>query len=329
MSTQITIIGVGQIGTSVGLALERYEGKFLRVGHDIDSGITNKAKKMGALDKVAFNLLAAVEDADIVVMALPVDQVRETLSLIAAELKEGVVVLDTSPVRGDPTGWADELLPKGRHYVGFTPLLSPLYLHDVTSGVDSAHADLFDHGLIAISATPETVSAAMRTASDLAELLKATPLFADIMEVDGYMAALHLMPQLIAGALSQATTSQPGWHEGRKFAGRAYAQVSSSITNLDEPVGLATTAVLNKQNTVRVLDGMIAELQTLRDEIEAGDHETLEKHLQKARGGRQRWWADRGAANWIGENIPKMDIAGARPSLFGRLIPERKRPDEG
>jgi prephenate dehydrogenase len=231
-------------------------------------------------------------------------------------------------VRSGPTGWADELLLDGRHYVGFTPLLSPLYLHDVTGGVGSAHADLFDHGLIAISATPETVSAAMKIASDLAELLKATPLFSDIMEVDGYMAALHVMPQLIAGALSQTTTSQPGWHEGRKFAGRAYAQASSSITNLDEPVGLAAAAVLNKQNTVRVLDGMMASLQALRDEIENGDHETLEKHLQKAREGRQQWWADRGAANWAGENIPEMDIAAARPKLFGRLIPERKRPEE-
>ena len=75
MTTNITFIGLGQIGTSVGLALAKQGKKFYRVGHDIDSGRTNQAKKMGALEKVSFNLPSAVSEADIVFLGLPVDQI--------------------------------------------------------------------------------------------------------------------------------------------------------------------------------------------------------------------------------------------------------------
>ncbi len=328
MTTKITIIGMGQIGTSIGLALENYKETYLRIGHDIEVSYANKAKKMGAVDKVVLNLFSAIRNVDIVLLALPIDQVRETLELIGEELREGTVVLDTSPIRDAPTKWADELLPETVQYAGFTPLLSPLYLHEEGGGIENAHPDLFDHGLIAITSSPNIASSAPNTAAKLAKYLKATPLFAEKLEVDSYMAALHVIPQLISSVLSKTTTHSSGWQEGRKFAGKPYAQVTNPIASQDNPTGLASAAVLNKDNTLRILDDILKELQNLRNEIEKEDLEAIEKYLTQAREGREKWWAERGAANWAGVNFPKLDddLGGFKP--FGRFRTKRKKREK-
>jgi prephenate dehydrogenase len=179
---------------------------------------------MGALDKSPFSIPNAVADADIVLLAVQMDAVRDLLALIAPELKSGAVVLDTAPVRADALAWASEIMSKERYYVGFTPLISALYLEENSGDTAAAKADLFREGMFAITAPNSTVDAAIKLATDLAGILGAGVLFADVLEIDSYMAATHQLPQLLAAALANVTVSRPGWSEGRKFAGRAFAQ---------------------------------------------------------------------------------------------------------
>ena len=139
MATQITIVGLGQIGGSIGLGLGEDSSETIRrTGHDRELGTARMAEKMGAVDRVAINLISAVSDADLIILALPVDQVRETIASIAQDLKEGAVILDTCPVKEAVIAWAGELLPSGRYYVGLTPVLNPTYLHTAEYGLDAA-----------------------------------------------------------------------------------------------------------------------------------------------------------------------------------------------
>ncbi len=113
--------------------------------------------------------------------------------------------------------WAKEILPAGRHYVGLTPVLNPAYLQEHKSGVEAARADLFRGGLMAIVVPPQTASEAVKLAADLTRLLGAAPLFADPMEVDGFMAATHILPQLLAVVMLNVTVDQPGWEDSVKW----------------------------------------------------------------------------------------------------------------
>ena len=60
MSAQITIVGLGQIGASVGLALGKRRSDIRRVGHDKSPEIAKKALQRGAVDEMKYNLPAAV-----------------------------------------------------------------------------------------------------------------------------------------------------------------------------------------------------------------------------------------------------------------------------
>lgn len=327
MTVQITIIGMGQIGTSIGLALSKHSDLVRRVGHDKEIGIARKAEKMGALDKVEINIPSAVENADIVVLSLPVNQIKEMLEIITPNLKPDAVVMDTSPVKEVVAAWAQELLPKDRYYVGLTPVLNPAYLHEHDSGVEAARADMFENGMVAIVSPPGTASGAIKLATDFIRLLDAEHLFVDPVEVDSLMAATHILPQLMAAALLNTTVDQPGWHEGRKLAGRAYAEVTGPSVQIEEPEAVASAALLSQEHVVRLIDTLIATLHHMRTDIHDQNRKTLVEELERARSGRERWWRERWAAHWSAEETaPSVDMPTAK-DIMGRLIGWR-RPKE-
>ena len=75
------------------------------------------------------------------------------------------------------------------------------------------------------------------------------------------MSATHLMPQLLAAALFNATIDQPGWREAQKLAGRAFAEASAPIVQSSEAPALGEAAILNRENMLSLLDNLSGGLQ--------------------------------------------------------------------
>ena len=320
MTVQITIIGTGQIGASIGLALGEHKDLFIRVGHDKDVRVANQAKDMGALDRVNINLPNSVADAAIIILALPLDQIRDTLKFIAPNLQEEAVVMDTAPVKSEVLQWAKELLPPKRYYIGLTPVLNPVYLDTLGSGVVSAHADLFKNGMMAILSPQGVPSEAIKLATDFSHLLGAEHLFMDPVELDSMMAATHVLPQLIASALLNTTVDQPGWYEARKLAGRPYAVVTSAATQFGEANSLSGQAISTHEHMVRWLDALMENLYILRQLLASKDAEKLLTELSRARLGREKWLAERNTANWAAtENAPEVNLPTAK-DVFARMF---------
>ena len=320
MTVQITIIGTGQIGASIGLALGEHKDLFIRVGHDKDVRVANQAKDMGALDRVSINLPSSVAEAAIIILALPLDQIQDTLKFIASDLPEEAVVMDTAPVKSEVMQWAKELLPPKRYYIGLTPVLNPAYLDAPGSGVEAAHADLFKNGMMAILSPQGVPSEAIKLATDLSHLLGAEHLFMDPVELDSMMAATHILPQLIASSLLNTTVDQPGWYEARKLAGRPYAAVTSAATQFGEANSLTGQAISTQEHLVRWLDALMDNLYTLRQLLVSKDADKLLTELARARLGREKWLVERNTANWAAtESAPDVSLPTAK-EVFARMI---------
>lgn len=326
MSIQIAIIGLGQIGTSFGLALAAHTDQVTRVGHDRQTPIARQAEKLGAIDRVDTNLPNSVRAADLILLCLPLDQIAETLQFIAMDLKEGAVVMDTAPLKEVVAGWARDTLPAGRHYVGLSPIINPSYLDDSSSGQQSAHADLFENGLIAISSPPHTDSNAIKLASDLARMVGSSPLFADQAEIDGLMASTLLLPQILAAALLNGTVDQPGWREGWKFAGRAYAGASSPVTQSVGSKSMAASILSNRENVMRVLDNIVTELQQMQGLLFEQDEDGLEEYLARAYRHGKKWHAERLAGDWENEQSMPIEKRGILSQLIGANPRPRPKP---
>ena len=323
MTVAITIVGMNRIGTSIGLALASQKHQLTRTGIDRDPGKTRQAHKMGAVDEVAVNLEKAVQQADAVILCLPLDELQENLELILPALKPEAVVMDTSPLQVKVFEWAKPLLPAGRFFLTLYPTLNPDFLLDTSTNLADANADLFKGGLCVISSLPKTSEGALNLAADLSSLLGAKPYFADPHEVDGLLGMVHLLPRLTAVALASAAFEQPGWSEARKLTGPAFAAITS-LLELDagsEKLGL--DVIHNRENALRLLDVLISTLQDMRCEIAEGDTEALQKRLADARENRNHWLDQRKAGEWGERPIVQAPVKG---SILGRMFGLGKKP---
>jgi prephenate dehydrogenase len=329
MSVQITIVGLGQIGSSIGLALKAHNVDIHRVGHDKDPQAAKESQKLGAVDDVKYNLPASIREAKIVILALPLAEIRETFRIIGPDLQEGALVLDTAPAKATVAAWAQELLPSRRFYIGLTPAINPEYLHGTDFGVKAARADLFEKGLMVVNAPRGTPGNVFNLAMELVSVLGAMPLLMDTTEADGVFAAMHVLPQLVAAALLDATVDKPGWHEARKLAGRPYATVTAGAAFHDDVISLGESALENRENVVRLLNAYITALIDLRDDIEASDRQAVMERLTDSLKGRARWFDERLAAEWLQAQGQAVDAPtfGERVNqiFFGGMITDRQK----
>ncbi len=330
MTLQITIVGLGQIGSSIGLALKAHNLDMRIVGHDKDAEAAKVSQKLGAVDDVKYNLPSSVVGSQIVILALPFAAVRETFQVIAQDLEEGSLVLDTAPSKAAIAAWAKELLPSGRYYVGLTPAINPAYLHGTDFGVKAARADLFEKGLMAVNAPMGTPEGIFNLSMELVNLFGAMPLLMDTAEADGIFASIHVLPQLAASALLEATVDKPGWQEARKLAGRPYASVTSGSAYHDDVLSLRDAVLENKQNVVRLLNTYLTSLLQLRDAIEDNDQAALTQQLEAAAGGRIRWLNERSVAEWLQGERQRVDIPSfgdrVNQSFFGSSLTDKFKP---
>jgi prephenate dehydrogenase len=335
MTVKITIIGLGQIGASMGLALANHKDQVTTLGHDKSPETARKAKKQGAVENISYNLPASIEGADVIILAIPFDGINETLKFIAQDVREDAVVMDTGPVKSAVAGWAKELLPPQRHYIGLTPALNLAGLEEAGLGLNAARADLFQKGVIAITAPQGTPEGALKLAADFVALLGAQPFFADLAEVDGVMASAHLLPGLSAAALAETVTNQPGWSDIRKLAGKHYSAATLPLED-EESTALAEAILHNRLNTLRVLDEYVATLASLRKDIAEENKKNLEARLNDTRRRRAQWQLERAKGDWLSvesgrPEIPKVgDIfkqqIGGLDKIFGRR--NKKKPEE-
>jgi len=326
MTIQLTILGLGQIGTSVGMALADNNDQIFRVGHDKTRETANQAKEKNAVDKIAITLSGAVKDADIVLLALPFQEIYSVLEHIAQDLKEDALVLDTGPLKQPVIKWAEELLPENRHYVGLTPVINFAYLEEFEFGPATAHEDLFSDCLMAIVSGPRSSEKTVKLAANLVQLLGATPYFTDPAEIDGLMTKTHILPQLLAASLLKITQDTPGWREARKLAGKPYTQVTNSFSQDDVPGELAAAVIYNQENTTRLLNDIIRSLVEIRDLSETPGQEELKEMFTKLQKDRDLWWVDRRESRWNDIKTNKIPRRTLISQLFGF---RRREPPRG
>jgi prephenate dehydrogenase len=149
----VAILGLGRLGTSVGLALKRYNTKsdavhkFLVTGYAAISAHGKDAQKLGAVDTLARNAGEAVRGRDIVVIAMPYAEVEATYDYIGRDVRAGAVVIDLSPLKQPSLAWASKHLGNEVYTVGMTAILNAKYLFDSLDQTERAAVDLFDTGI--------------------------------------------------------------------------------------------------------------------------------------------------------------------------------------
>jgi prephenate dehydrogenase len=210
--------------------------------------------------------------------------------------------------------------------VGLVPALNPLCLTESLHGPESARADLFDRGTMGIVAPSGTPEAALNLAVDFSRLLGAQPLFLELPEVDGMMAATHLLPHLAAVGLLNATAGQPGWTEARRLAGRPYALTTASM--LEDGTSLALAARYNRENTLHALEMLIGGLTGLYNALKESNAKDFDWRVERAVDDHLAWWNERQKADWGSANAdsaPMTGVPGMMDRMLGMFTPKKDK----
>jgi len=192
---KVTIIGVGLIGGSMGLALNADKADFKIVGVDKEE-VIEKALSRGAIDEGTVNLEEGVREAEVVIMATPIRTILELLPKIAPLLKRGCLVTDTGSTKVKIIETASQELPPTVHFIGGHPMAgSEKY------GIEAADPHLFRDKNYILTPTSETDWTALEKMSSLIQKIKANLIVLNPFEHDRLVGATSHLPQIVAVSL--------------------------------------------------------------------------------------------------------------------------------
>ncbi|MFN2146769.1 MAG: prephenate dehydrogenase [Anaerolineales bacterium] len=327
MSYQVMIIGLDQVGASIGLALSNAEGDVKRLGYDADKALVKRALESGAIDESISQPRRSIKDVDLLILSLPTSEVEVYLESIGPLLKEGALILDTGGIKSLAFEWASSYLPPDRHFVAATPVVGPASLELAPFEPGEPKADLFQDGLLAISTSPGAPENALAVAINLAKLLGAQPFFIDQDEQDAAIAAIDDLPTLLSAALLHASTRSASWRELQRLAGQTFA-FATHLIHVRPPKQAQKRIALNREKVIVKVDAIIEELTRLRSLLAQEDTAALEAYLDEADRSRFAWLDARARSDWAAQEMrtPKGMIEGSfLGNLFG--ITPRKRND--
>lgn len=186
----IAIVGLGQIGGSIGLALAGNPA-WRRVGYDPRT--MRRAPRLGVIDEIATTLSAACRNADLAVVAVPMDRMAGLLPRVARVLPKGAVLLDTGSARGALVPAQKAARAFGVRVVGGHPIAG-----SAGRGLAAARPDLFLGASFVL--WPKQVPPAVR---ELVRDLGARAIVVSPARHDHALARTSHLPYLIARSLAR------------------------------------------------------------------------------------------------------------------------------
>ncbi len=191
---RLAVIGLGLIGGSLARALRSAHAVEAVAAWDLDPKQRRVAAELGVVDTVADSAAAAVAQADVVVLAVPVLHTAEALRACLPGLRAGTVVTDVGSTKQsvlkDVAAVCGEVPP---WFVAGHPIAGT-----EKSGVANAQADLFHNHRVILTPHPAQDPAALAAVAALWTAAGARVVRMDPAQHDAVFAATSHLPHLLA-----------------------------------------------------------------------------------------------------------------------------------
>jgi len=265
---QVSIIGLGLIGTSLGRALARTQDGPRVCGYDSSRDVCQVAARY--IPAVAGDLKSAVMAADLIVLAVPIQAMEPVAHELAPWCPPESVITDTGSVKTPVVRELEKIF--GSAYVGGHPMAG-----NEGHGPEASDAQLFTGAPYALTPTRKTSRLAVQKVEHLVELVGAYPLFLAPEEHDSQVGTISHLPHVLAAALTLATRRQErshllaagGWRDTTRVA-EGHEDLYASILHANRPALLTA------------LGHFTEELEELKRGLDQGEA-VLRQRLQDAR----------------------------------------------
>lgn len=267
---RVALIGLGLIASSMFWAMKRGGLAGEVVGTARSAQTRETAREIGLCDQVVDSAAKAVQDADLVVLCVPVGVMDAVAREIAPHLKPGATVSDVGSVKGAVVEAIAPHLPDGVHFVPAHPVAGTEH-----SGPHSGFAELFDRRFTLITPLPDSDPAAIERLEKFWQGLGAYTEQMDVEHHDLVLAVTSHAPHLIAYTmvgvaddLRRVTDSEVIKYSAAGF--RDFTRIAAS-----DPTMWRDVFLNNKEATLEILGRFTEELFALQRAIRTGDGDHL------------------------------------------------------
>lgn len=297
---RVVVVGLGLIGGSFAKGL-RASGLCREVvGVDLNPTSRARAVELGVTDRCEESLAQACVGADVIQLAVPILAMERVLGLLAKLDLGNAVITDVGSAKGSIVRAARAALPD--HLARLVPA------HPIAgserSGVEAANAALFHRHKVILTPLAETDPAALALVDRLWRALGADVEHMGIERHDEVLAATSHLPHLLAFNLVDSMARRDESLDIFRYAAggfRDFTRIAGS-----DPVMWHDIFQANRDAVLRQLDVYRADLDALRQAVEARDSDELLSVFKRARMAREHFGkilADRARPH-----IPNADI---------------------
>ena len=282
---KITIVGVGLLGGSIGLATRKFRIADEIAGFARRRQTVAECEKFGATDYATSDLAAAVSNSDLVILCTPLAQMRPLAEQFLPALKRGAIVTDVGSVKADVVRELESLISKaGAHFIGSHPMAG-----GEKTGVAAARADLFENAICVVTPTAKSNAGAIRTLERFWKMLGSRVLKLPPEQHDLFVSRTSHLPHAIAAALANMVLSpaQPKGQAQLCANGfRDTTRIASGSPEMWRDISLA-----NRKHLAIAMSDFISELQSFQKTLKTADPKAIEQFFETAKSRRDRWRA--------------------------------------
>ncbi len=258
MKLNVTIIGLGLIGGSLGLALKR-DPEVQVTGYDRSFSTLDQAFRRGIIDTIATSIENACEQADVIIFATPVNTTVALMQqAVEWTVKEDVIMTDTGSTKGPIMEAAEVLLERGLTFIGGHPMAG-----SHKSGVTAAKGHLFENAYYILTPHSQADNAKVECLRQLLAPTKAKVVVLEAEEHDRMTAIVSHFPHLIASSLVGRLSAQQQQPFVNKLAAGGFRDLTR-IASAD-PVMWRDITTQNRVELLNQLDGWLEEMGNVRD----------------------------------------------------------------
>lgn len=280
---KLALIGCGLIGGSFALALKRAKCVAHISGFSASEHSRAKALELGVIDQSAPSIKEALQGADLVLVAVPVNAMTTCLESVEAHLSPGALIMDVGSTKNEIIEAAQKAMPV--HFSSFVPAhpIAGKELH----GVEHAEAQLFDHHQTILTPNSKTDPQKIELAIKAWEAVGSTVSVMTPQEHDQALAAVSHLPHLIAFAAVNAISRQDQNEMILSLAGpgfRDFSRIAASAPSVWLDIFMSNQAEVLEQ--LQMFKMALAEFEdALRDQ----DPQRITRLIESASEVRKKW----------------------------------------
>ena len=281
---KVAFIGLGLIGSSLARVMLAENLSRHIVASTRSEKTLQDALELGLIEQGFNNPIDAVQGADLVVLALPVQATEKVLRLIQPHLADNVILTDVGSTKASVVAAAKavfgENLPAG--FVPGHPIAGAEH-----TGVHAGKVDLFANHKVILTPLPSSAPWAVNKLIQMWESAKAEVICMDVEKHDEVLAYTSHLPHLMAfNLVEQLANREDNLDIFRYAAGgfRDFSRIAASDPQMWHDIFFA-----NKTALLKAVDGFESQLAIIRQLIEQEDSHALMGLLGHAQAARQHF----------------------------------------